>query len=30
VADLRGLSPAERARRIIDTCAHPEYRDDGA
>ncbi|MBS1854844.1 MAG: succinate CoA transferase [Acidobacteria bacterium] len=28
VADLRGLSPAERARRIIDTCAHPDYRDD--
>lgn len=28
VADLRGLSPAERARRIIDNCAHPEYRDD--
>jgi acetyl-CoA hydrolase len=28
VADLRGLSPAERARRIIDHCAHPEYRDD--
>jgi acetyl-CoA hydrolase len=28
VADLRGLSPAERARRIIDNCAHPHYRDD--
>ena len=28
VADLRGLSPAERARRIIDNCAHPEYHDD--
>ncbi len=28
VADLRGLSPAERARRIIDNCAHPEYQDD--
>jgi acetyl-CoA hydrolase len=28
VADLRGLSPAERARRIIDKCAHPDYRDD--
>jgi acetyl-CoA hydrolase len=28
VADLRGLSPSERARRIIDNCAHPEYRDD--
>lgn len=28
VADLRGLSPIERARRIIDNCAHPDYRDD--
>ncbi len=28
VADLRGLSPAERARRIIENCAHPDYRDD--
>lgn len=28
VADLRGLSPAERARLIIDNCAHPEYHDD--
>ena len=27
IADLRGLGPVERARRIIDTCAHPEYRD---
>ena len=26
LADLRGLGPAERARRIIDTCAHPAYR----
>ena len=25
-ADLRGLSPKERARRIIETCAHPDYR----
>ncbi|MEM7755039.1 MAG: succinate CoA transferase [Planctomycetota bacterium] len=27
LADLRGLGPTERARRIIDRCAHPEYRD---
>jgi len=27
VADLRGLGPAERARRLIDRCAHPAYRD---
>jgi acetyl-CoA hydrolase len=27
LADLRGLGPAERARRIIDRCAHPAYRD---
>jgi propionyl-CoA:succinyl-CoA transferase len=26
-ADLRGLVPAERARRLIDRCAHPAYRD---
>jgi succinyl-CoA:acetate CoA-transferase len=26
VADLRGLSPAARARRIIDHCAHPDFR----
>lgn len=26
VADLRGLSPRQRARRIIENCAHPEYR----
>jgi acyl-CoA hydrolase len=25
--DLRGLSPIARARRIIDQCAHPAYRD---
>lgn len=25
-ADLRGLDPRERARLIIDRCAHPEYR----
>ena len=28
VADLRGRSQAERARLIIDNCAHPDYRDD--
>jgi acetyl-CoA hydrolase len=26
VADLRGKSPQERARLIIENCAHPEYR----
>ncbi|MBX3432928.1 MAG: succinate CoA transferase [Pirellulales bacterium] len=26
-ADLRGLAPAERAKRLIDRCAHPAYRD---
>jgi acetyl-CoA hydrolase len=26
VADLRGLSPRERAARIIERCAHPDYR----
>ena len=26
VADLRGLDPHERARLIIDRCAHPDYR----
>lgn len=26
VADLRGKSPHERARLIIDKCAHPDYR----
>ncbi len=25
-ADLRGLSPKERAPRIIENCAHPDYR----
>ena len=25
-ADLRGLSPKERALRIIEACAHPDYR----
>lgn len=27
VADLRGTSPKERAKRIIDNCAHPDYKD---
>ncbi len=27
VADLRGRDPHERARLIIDTCAHPDYRE---
>ncbi len=26
VADLRGLSPKERAKRIIENCAHPDYK----
>ncbi|KGT46407.1 acetyl-CoA hydrolase/transferase family protein [Acinetobacter sp. HR7] len=27
LADLRGLAPRERARKMIDICAHPDYRD---
>lgn len=27
LADLRGLSPKDRAKVIIDKCAHPEYRE---
>ena len=27
LADLRGTSPTERARKIIQNCAHPDYRD---
>ncbi|TCM70973.1 succinyl-CoA:acetate CoA-transferase [Acinetobacter calcoaceticus] len=27
LADLRGLAPRERARAIIDNCAHPMYRN---
>jgi succinyl-CoA:acetate CoA-transferase len=27
LADLRGVSPRARATRIIERCAHPEYRD---
>jgi len=26
LADLRGLSPKQRARAIIDNCAHPDYK----
>jgi len=26
LADVRGLSPRERARVIIDKCAHPDYK----
>jgi succinyl-CoA:acetate CoA-transferase len=26
LADLRGLSPKERARKIIENCAHPDYK----
>jgi len=25
IADLRGLSPKQRAQRLIDQCAHPDY-----
>ena len=28
VADLRGLSPRERAEAILDRCSHPRFRDD--
>ncbi|QLQ10701.1 MAG: succinate CoA transferase [Nocardioidaceae bacterium] len=28
LADLRGLSPRNRATRIIANCAHPDYRDE--
>ena len=28
VADLRGKSPRERARLLIETCAHPSFRDE--
>jgi acetyl-CoA hydrolase len=27
LSDLRGLGPVQRARMIIDSCAHPAYRD---
>lgn len=28
VADLRGLSPRERAKCIIENCAHPDYKEE--
>ncbi|MDK2779036.1 MAG: acetyl-CoA hydrolase/transferase family protein [Pseudomonadota bacterium] len=28
LADLRGLSPRQRAKTIIENCAHPDYRDE--
>jgi succinyl-CoA:acetate CoA-transferase len=28
LADLRGLAPRRRAQRIIDRCAHPDYRPE--
>ncbi len=27
LADLRGLAPRQRAKLVIDNCAHPDYRD---
>ena len=30
LADLRGLSPKQRAELIIENCAHPDYRPDAA
>ena len=27
LADLRGLAPQQRARAVIERCAHPDYRD---
>ena len=27
IADLRGTAPNQRAKRIIDKCAHPDFRD---
>ena len=27
LADLRGLGPVQRAKKIIDQCAHPAYRE---
>ena len=26
LADLRGLSPKQRARQVIENCSHPDYR----
>ena len=27
LADLRGLSPTQRARKVIEKCAHPDFKD---
>lgn len=27
LADLRGLTPKQRARQLLDHCVHPRYRD---
>jgi succinyl-CoA:acetate CoA-transferase len=27
IADLRGLAPKERSRKIIENCAHPDYKE---
>ena len=27
LADLRGLSPRQRARKVIENCAHPMYKE---
>ena len=27
IADLRGKSPHERSKLIVDNCAHPDFRD---
>ena len=28
IADLRGKDPNERAREIVNNCAHPDFRDE--
>ena len=28
IADVRGLAPVERAKRIIENCSHPDYREE--
>lgn len=28
LADLRGLAPRERAKKIIDNCVHPDYKEE--
>ncbi len=28
IADLRGLDPTTRARRMVEKCAHPDFRDE--